>query len=263
MAIGSGAYPPIAAETGIFRGARDANRRCAERVAGEGLTRFVALKVDEDLSADLLRRQLQELRAEGRAADRVLYLLLGYSAVGALAATAMQSLAWLTSQTVVLKPVWTLFHLALLGWGLLLLTTARQPAWVETAGRALWARVQPLARAPGGLLATGALWALVPCGLLYSALLVAALSGGPLQGALAMALAKELGPRNIRVNVVAPGVLEAGASRLLPDDLRAQYLRHSGSKRLGRLEEIANLCTFLLLDNTYVTGQTIVADGGL
>jgi sulfite exporter TauE/SafE len=114
--------------------------------------------------------------------------LLGYSAVGALAATAMQSLAWLTSQTVVLKPVWTLFHLALLGWGLLLLTTARQPAWVETAGRALWARVQPLARAPGGLLATGALWALVPCGLLYSALLVAALSGGPFQGALAMAL---------------------------------------------------------------------------
>lgn len=114
--------------------------------------------------------------------------LLGYSAAGALAATAMQSLAWLTSQAVVLKPVWTLFHLALLGWGLLLLTTARQPAWVETAGRALWARVQPLARAPGGLIATGALWALVPCGLLYSALLVAALSGGPLQGALAMAL---------------------------------------------------------------------------
>jgi NAD(P)-dependent dehydrogenase (short-subunit alcohol dehydrogenase family) len=81
--------------------------------------------------------------------------------------------------------------------------------------------------------------------------------------AMATSLAKELGPKNIRVNVVAPGILEAGASRLLPDDLRAQYLRHSGSKRLGRLEEIASLCTFLLLENTYVTGQTIVADGGL
>ena len=38
------------------------------------------------------------------------------------------------------------------------------------------------------MLATGALWVLMPCGLLYSALLVAALSGGPLEGALAMAL---------------------------------------------------------------------------
>jgi NAD(P)-dependent dehydrogenase (short-subunit alcohol dehydrogenase family) len=81
--------------------------------------------------------------------------------------------------------------------------------------------------------------------------------------AMATSLAKELGPRNLRVNVVAPGVLEAGASRLLPDDLRAQYLRHSGAKRLGRLEEIAALCTWLLLENTYVTGQTIVVDGGL
>jgi sulfite exporter TauE/SafE len=114
--------------------------------------------------------------------------LLGYSAAGALAATAMQSLAWMTSQATALRPVWTMFHVALLAWGLMLLVLARQPAWVDGAGRALWARVQPLARAPGGLLATGALWALMPCGLLYSALLVAALSGGAAQGALTMAL---------------------------------------------------------------------------
>ena len=42
--------------------------------------------------------------------------------------------------------------------------------------------------ARGGVFATGALWAFMPCGLLYSALLVASLSGGPLEGALAMAL---------------------------------------------------------------------------
>lgn len=114
--------------------------------------------------------------------------VLGYSAAGALAATAMQSLAWMTSQATALRPVWTMFHLALLAWGLMLLVLARQPGWLDGAGRALWSRVQPLARAPGGLLATGALWALMPCGLLYSALLVAALSGGALQGALTMAL---------------------------------------------------------------------------
>lgn len=114
--------------------------------------------------------------------------LLGYSAAGALAATAMQSLAWITSQATALRPVWTLFHAGLLAWGLMLLVLARQPAWADGAGRALWARVQPLTQVPGGLLATGALWALMPCGLLYSALLVAALSGGALQGALTMAM---------------------------------------------------------------------------
>lgn len=114
--------------------------------------------------------------------------LVGYSAAGALAALAMDSLAWITQQTMALHPVWTLMHVAVMAWGLAMLVQSRQPAWVEQAGRAVWARVRPLVAAPGGVLATGLLWALMPCGLLYSALLVAALSGGPLQGALAMAL---------------------------------------------------------------------------
>lgn len=114
--------------------------------------------------------------------------LLGYTTAGAAAGLAVQSFAWLSSSTAALRPVWTLFHLAVLAWGLTLLALARQPAWVETAGRSLWARVRPMARARGGVLATGALWAFMPCGLLYSALVVAALSGGPLQGGLAMAL---------------------------------------------------------------------------
>lgn len=114
--------------------------------------------------------------------------LAGYSAAGALAALAMDSLAWLTQQTTALHPVWTLMHVAVMAWGLLMLVQSRQPAWVEQAGRAVWGRVRPLVGAPGGVLAAGVLWALMPCGLLYSALLVAALSGGPMQGALAMAL---------------------------------------------------------------------------
>ena len=114
--------------------------------------------------------------------------LAGYAAAGAVAALAMDSLAWLTQQTVALSPAWTLMHVAVMAWGLMMMVQARQPVWVEQAGRAAWRKVQPLVRAPGGLMVGGALWALMPCGLLYSALLVAALSGGPLQGALTMAL---------------------------------------------------------------------------
>jgi sulfite exporter TauE/SafE len=114
--------------------------------------------------------------------------LLGYSIAGGAAGLAMQGFAWLSSNTAMLQPVWTLFHLAVLLWGLMLLAQARQPAWVESAGRTVWSKVRPMAQRPGGLLATGALWALMPCGLLYSALLIAALSGGPLEGALCMAL---------------------------------------------------------------------------
>lgn len=114
--------------------------------------------------------------------------IAGYATAGAAAALAMDSLAWLTQQTTALHPVWTLMHVAVMAWGLLMLVQSRQPAWVEQAGRAVWGRVRPLVGAPGGVLAAGFLWALMPCGLLYSALLVAALSGGPVQGALAMAL---------------------------------------------------------------------------
>jgi uncharacterized protein len=114
--------------------------------------------------------------------------LLGYSIAGAAAGAAVQSFAWLSQHTAALRPAWTLFHLAVLAWGLMLLAQARQPAWVESAGRSVWGKVRPLAQRRGGLLATGALWTFMPCGLLYSALLVASLSGGPLEGAISMAL---------------------------------------------------------------------------
>lgn len=113
--------------------------------------------------------------------------IAGYAAAGALAALAMDSLAWLSRQSPALRPAWTLLHVAVMAWGLLLLLRARQPAWVEQAGRSVWLRLRPWVQAPGGVLAAGLLWALLPCGLLYSALLLAALSGGALAGALNMA----------------------------------------------------------------------------
>ncbi|MDO8719001.1 MAG: sulfite exporter TauE/SafE family protein [Polaromonas sp.] len=116
--------------------------------------------------------------------------LASYSALGAVAAASMQGLGWLTTQTAALRPVWTMFHVAAMVLGLMLLVLARQPVWLDATARGIWSRVRALNTAwgRGAPLAIGALWAFMPCGLLYSALLVAALSGGALEGAMSMAL---------------------------------------------------------------------------
>jgi len=80
---------------------------------------------------------------------------------------------------------------------------------------------------------------------------------------LTQAMAKELGKDNIRVNLVAPGILEAGLSRTLPPRLLEDYVRHCGAKRVGKLAEVAQVVAWLACHNTYVTGQTIVVDGAL
>ena len=114
----------------------------------------------------------------------------GYALMGALAAASVQGLGWLTTQSAAIRPVWTLLHLAALALGLLLMVQARQPLWLDGAARKLWAWVKAF-NARWGRAApwmVGALWALMPCGLLYSALMVAALSSHPLDGALTMGL---------------------------------------------------------------------------
>ena len=120
--------------------------------------------------------------------------LLGYSAMGALAAASIQGLGWLSVHSAALRPVWTLFHVAAAVLGLMLMWQARQPVWLENSARKVWHGVRSMtgqlkggaALAPIGLL--GFLWALLPCGLLYSALLVAAMTSSVLQGAGVMAL---------------------------------------------------------------------------
>lgn len=116
--------------------------------------------------------------------------LLGYAALGALAAASVQGLGWLTVQSAALRPVWSLLHVAALVLGLLLLVLARQPAWLDQGAQRLWRRVRSWAQGRGAWAPAtlGALWALMPCGLLYSALMVAALSSRVLDGALTMAL---------------------------------------------------------------------------
>ena len=81
--------------------------------------------------------------------------------------------------------------------------------------------------------------------------------------AMVQALAKALGEQRILVNMVAPGILEGGLARLLSDELLREYLKHCSLKRAGTALEIAQFVCWLVMENTYVTGQSIVLDGGL
>jgi len=73
--------------------------------------------------------------------------------------------------------------------GLVLLWQARQPVWLEAGGRKVWAWARRVGGGNAGApLLLGTLWALLPCGLLYSAVLVAAMAGGIWQGAAVMAI---------------------------------------------------------------------------
>lgn len=120
--------------------------------------------------------------------------LISYSVLGAVAAGSMQTVGWLSVQSAALRPVWTLMHVAAALLGLILLWQARQPAWLEDGALRLWHGLQSRlghlvgpGRLPGTApLVMGLAWGLLPCGLLYSALLVAALSPGLWQGAWVM-----------------------------------------------------------------------------
>lgn len=114
--------------------------------------------------------------------------LIGYSASGGLVAWLVDNLAMLSAVSTAFRPVWVLMHAAMLAWGIMLVVLARQPAWLDGMGQSIWRRVQATVGAHRTPLVLGLVWTLLPCGLLYSALLVASLSGGPLYGALCMAL---------------------------------------------------------------------------
>lgn len=112
----------------------------------------------------------------------------GYAAAGAVAAMAGRSLELAGEHVTALRPLWVLLHALVLAWGLMLAALGRQPMWAHGLGRSLAARLQPLTGSAAGVLATGALWVSMPCGLLYSALLLAGLANDPVQGGMVMAL---------------------------------------------------------------------------
>ncbi|MXM65360.1 SDR family oxidoreductase [Streptomyces sp. HUCO-GS316] len=84
----------------------------------------------------------------------------------------------------------------------------------------------------------------------------------------ARSAAKELGGRGVRVNVIAPGVIDSDDIKAIPADRRAELVARYSEKtaigRLGETEEVAGAAVFLASDlSSYVTGQTLNVDGGI
>jgi 3-oxoacyl-[acyl-carrier protein] reductase len=77
-------------------------------------------------------------------------------------------------------------------------------------------------------------------------------------------LAKEVGSRGITVNSVAPGFIETDMTAYLDDNAKNKLIEDIPLKRLGSVQDIADLVVFLSSeDASYITGQTISVDGGL
>ena len=81
---------------------------------------------------------------------------------------------------------------------------------------------------------------------------------------ITISLARELGPRGIRVNAVAPGVTATDMVASLPEELIAPIEAGIPLKRVGQPEDVANAFVFLASDlASYVTGEVLAVDGGM
>lgn len=76
-------------------------------------------------------------------------------------------------------------------------------------------------------------------------------------------LAKEAASRGIRVNCIAPGFIETDMTHVLGDAKKEQAVSTIPMARMGHVNEIATAALYLAADATYMTGQTLVVDGGL
>lgn len=82
--------------------------------------------------------------------------------------------------------------------------------------------------------------------------------------ALTKTVAKELAPRNINANAVAPGFIQTEMTAKLSAEVKEKMRAAIPLGKLGTAEDVAQVCLFLASDDSsYITGQTIVVDGGM
>ena len=81
---------------------------------------------------------------------------------------------------------------------------------------------------------------------------------------LTKALARELGSRGVRANVVAPGYISTGLTEVLPEEIRGTLLANTPLGRLGEPADVAGAVRFLCSDEAaFITGAVLLVDGGL
>jgi 3-oxoacyl-[acyl-carrier protein] reductase len=77
-------------------------------------------------------------------------------------------------------------------------------------------------------------------------------------------LAREVGSRNITINVIAPGFIDTDMTKILPEEQRAALLSQVPLARLGDSQDIADAVAFLASDSaSYITGETLHVNGGM
>ena len=82
--------------------------------------------------------------------------------------------------------------------------------------------------------------------------------------AMAKSVAKEMGPRGVRANAIAPGYIISEMTESLPQAVKDEFLKLIPLKRGGTVEDIANTALYLASDlSAYVTGQVIAVNGGM
>lgn len=75
-------------------------------------------------------------------------------------------------------------------------------------------------------------------------------------------IAKEVAPRGVTVNAIAPGFIETDMTDALPEKVKEEWLKMIPLKKLGQVQDIAQTCLFLA-SSSYITGQVIEVNGGL
>ena len=81
---------------------------------------------------------------------------------------------------------------------------------------------------------------------------------------LTRTVARELAPRGITVNAVAPGSIDTEMTAVLPDKVKEKILAQIPLGRMGQPQEVADLVAFLASDKAaYITGQVIHVNGGI